>query len=223
MKKTNENLILLNIIFVISIVIANVVGCKIFNTGIYIGKYELAMSGGALTYAFTFLCTDIIGEIWGKKEAGMAVLYGIAGQLFAIFLIIATQYLHTNDQAMQDAYVTLLGQSPMFVVGSITAYFCSQKWDVFIFHKIREKWLSKHGNNKARWIWNNASTITSQAIDTLVYATISFGIGCGFFEMEGGFDLWMGIVLGQYLLKALMALLDTPIFYLLTKKTKEFA
>ena len=56
MKKTNENLILLNIIFVISIVIANVVGCKIFNTGIYIGKYELAMSGGALWYRWPALC-----------------------------------------------------------------------------------------------------------------------------------------------------------------------
>lgn len=215
MKRTDGNLVMLNIIFVVSIIIANVVGCKIINTGLYIGGIELAMSGGAITYAFTFLCTDVIGELWGKKEANAAVWRGFAAQLFALFLIVATQYTPTNNTAMQLAYDTLLGQSPYFVLGSLCAYLTSQTWDVFVFHRVRDFFAGRHN---LRWIWNNASTITSQIFDTAIYCVISFGFGLRMFWNEGGFDTLFGLFIGQYLLKVCLALLDTPIFYILTKK-----
>lgn len=209
---------MLNIIFVVSIVIANVVGCKIINTGIFLGGLELAMSGGAITYAFTFLCTDIIGEMWGKKEANAAVLRGFIGQLFALALIIATQYTPSNDVSMQHAYDTLLGQTPYFVAGSLCAYLASQSWDVFIFHKIRD---ALKGKQHLRWIWNNASTITSQIFDTAIYCIISFGIGLKMFWMENGLAILAGLFAGQYLLKVCLALLDTPFFYVFTRKQDE--
>lgn len=218
MKKTNENLILLNIIFVVSIVIANVVGCKIINTGLYLSGLELAMSGGAITYAFTFLCTDIIGEIWGKKEANKAVARGFIGQLFALALIILTQYTPTDNATMQQAYETLLGQTPFFVAGSLCAYLASQTWDVYIFHKIRSHF---DGKSSLRWIWNNASTITSQIIDTAIYCMVSFGFGLKMFWTDGGIGILAGLFAGQYLLKLGLAVLDTPFFYLLTRKQKE--
>lgn len=221
MKKKQSNLILLNVIFAVSIVIANMVGCKVINLPWTLFGLPLALSGGAITYAFTFLCTDVIGEIWGKEEAKKSVLYGLAAQLYAVALVVLTQLTPTNDVEMQAAYVRLLGQTPIFVVGSLCGYFCSQNWDVYIFHRIREKWMKKHNSNRHRWIWNNASTLTSQAIDTLLYATISFGIGMGFFFREGGIVELAGIVVGQYLLKCALAILDTPIFYLLTRNSNK--
>lgn len=214
MKATQNNLILLNIIFVVSIVIANVVGCKIIDTGINLGHLHLALSGGAITYAFTFLCTDIIGEIYGKAEAKKTVFRGFVGQVFAIALIVLTQYTPTADAEMQAAYVKLLGQAPMFTLGSISAYWVSQSWDVFIFHKLRDKWNAKQSR---RWIWNNISTGTSQIFDTVVYACISFGLGLGMFWQEGGIKTLLGLIAGQYLLKLCLAILDTPIFYAFTK------
>ena len=112
----------------------------------------------------------------------------------------------------------LLGQTPIFVFGSLVAYLCSQSWDVWIFHKIRVRF---NGNPKRRWIWNNASTLTSQIIDTAIYISIAFGIGLGWFMQEGGMMLVLGMVIGQYLLKAGLALCDTPFFYLLTHKYKD--
>ena len=208
---------MLNMIFVVSIVIANVVGCKVIDTGIDLFGLRLALSGGAITYAFTFLCTDIIGELYGKKEANATVLKGFIGQIFAIVLIVLTQYTPTTDTEMQAAYVKLLGQSPMFTLGSLVAYWCSQTWDVYIFHKIRA-----HFNAKAnlRWIWNNLSTGTSQIIDTAIYASVAFGLGMGWFFQEGGLSMWLSIVIGQYLLKLCLAILDTPFFYLFTRKEK---
>lgn len=218
MKKTNENLLMIYVIFVISIVVANIVGCKVIDTGWNLFCIPLALSGGAITYAFTFLCTDIIGEIWGKKEANRAVRYGFVGQLFAIALIIATQYTPTNDVSMQKAYETLLGQSPMFVLGSLCAYTCSQTWDVYIFHKIRNKFIYRKNGTKYRWIWNNASTCTSQIFDTAIYAIVAFGIGMGWFWKEGGLSMLIGIIIGQYLLKFCLAICDTPFFYWFTRK-----
>lgn len=217
MKKTNENLILLHIIFVVSIVVANIVGCKVIDTGMSFLGIPLALSGGAITYAFTFLCTDVISEIWGKETAKKAIKYGFIGQIFAIILIIVTQYTPTNNAEIQQAYVTLLGQSPMFVLGSLCAYGCSQTWDVWIFHKVRDYFEAKPS---LRWIWNNISTATSQIIDTAIYAIVAFGIGMGWlFSSEGRISLF-GIIVGQYLLKLCLAILDTPFFYLLTRKTE---
>ena len=68
MKKTDKNYSILLTLFVISIVIANVVGARTITTGIHLGPITLSTSGGAITYAVTFLCTDIVGEIWGRKK-----------------------------------------------------------------------------------------------------------------------------------------------------------
>ena len=218
MKKTSENLLLIHIIFVISIVVANIVGCKVIDLGISFFGLPLSLSGGAITYAFTFLCTDIIGEIWGKDCAKKAVKFGFIGQLFAVALIIITQYTPTSDASMQAAYEKLLGQSPMFVLGSLCAYLCSQTWDVWVFHKIRDYFKAQHGK---RWIWNNISTASSQIIDTIIYAFVAFGIGLGWlFDKETLLPL-LGIMLGQYLLKLCLAIIDTPFFYYFTRKSNK--
>lgn len=215
MKRSNANLITLNVVFVVCLIVANVVTSKVLDTGIHIGGVPVLIPGAALTYALTFLCTDVIGEIWGKKEANKAVIRGFAAQLIALALIILTMYLPAYDEEMQRAYRMLLGQTPIFVFGSLVAYLCSQSWDVWVFHKIRGRFC---GNPKRRWIWNNASTLTSQIIDTAIYISIAFGIGLGWFMQEGGMMLILGMVIGQYLLKAGLALCDTPFFYLLTRK-----
>lgn len=217
MKQTQTNLIMLNIIFCISIVIANVVGCKIINTGVSLFGIPLATSGGAITYAFTFLCTDIIGEIWGKQEANKSVKMGFCAQIFAIVLIVLTQYTPTDDLKMQNAYETLLGQSPYFVAGSLCAYLCSQNWDVFVFHKIRDRFKSKSNFAEWKWVWNNGSTMTSQIIDTFIYTIVSFGLGFGWLFDPTKYRMMLSIMLGQYLLKFCLAAADTPFFYYFTR------
>lgn len=219
MKKTEHNLILLNLIFVVSLVITNVTACKVIDF-FAIGNIPIR-SGAALTYAFTFLCTDIIGELWGKQEANLCVKRGLWMQIFALFLIIGIQYLPTQNQIIQNAYETLLGQNVWFVTASMTAYLCAQKWDVWIFHKIRDKFVNKDNDfTKHRWIWNNASTATSQIIDTCIYVFIGFGIGCRWFKHDNFLYEIIGIAIGQYCIKLLLAIIDTPFFYLFTKTEK---
>ena len=101
----------------------------------------------------------------------------------------------------------------------MVAYFASQSWDVFFFHKIRDKFIAKHGSTDGgRWIWNNASTMTSQIIDTVLFIGISFGIGFGWFFDRAMWPSLFAMMLGQYALKFILAALDTPFFYLLTRR-----
>ena len=77
--------------------------------------------------------------------------------------------------------------------------------------------MREQGTNKNRWIWNNISTATSQMIDTALFTTLSFGIGLGWLADQEMRKTLAAMVVGQYVYKLLLAVLDTPVFYLLTK------
>lgn len=219
MKKTNENLSLLRMVFAVSLVISNVVTAKLIYTGISLFGVVITLPGAALCYAITFLMTDVIGEIWGKKEANKTVMQGFICQVIATVLIIFTQFLPAADPEAQAAYNRILGQNHIFVIGSLVAYFASQSWDVWVFHKIRDRYIKKHGSTAGgRWIWNNGSTMTSQIIDTVLFIGISFGIGFGWIFNKDMWSTLAAMMVGQYCLKFILAALDTPVFYFLTRR-----
>lgn len=221
MKKTESNLQLLYMVFAIGLVIANAIGAKVFDTGITLFGAPVTITSGAIAYPITFLCTDIIGELWGKKEATRAVKFGVVCQALATSIIVIARYLPATEEAYQDAYVMLLGQNYMFVLGSIVAYLCSQTCDVHIFHAIRNAYIKKHGTTKGgKWIWNNVGTMTSQLVDSAVHVTIAFGIGFGWLFDSAMYTVLFNMVLGQWLIKVILAALDTPFFYFFTRNSE---
>lgn len=218
MKKTNRNLYLLYMIFGMALVTANCIASKLFNTGIMLNGAPVILTVGAICYPITFLVTDIIGELWGKKYADTAVLGGFICQILSTAVIIIAGKLPAADEVSQAAYQTLLGQNYMFVIASLTAYMCSQRWDVFVFHRIRDAYIKKHGTTKGgKWIWNNVGTITSQLIDSILYACIAFGIGFGWLFNAEMHSTLFNMILAQWLVKIVLALLDTPLFYWFTR------
>lgn len=204
-------------IFAVTLITANVVTAKLIYTGISLFGVTVTLPGAALCYAITFLMTDVIGEIWGRAEANRTVRWGFICQIICSLLIIFTQYLPAVDPSMQESYQSLLGQNWIFVIGSLAAYWVSQSWDVYFFHKIRDAYIKKHGSTKGgRWLWNNGSTMTSQIWDTLIFIGISFGLGFGWFFDRAMWPTLGAMFVGQYVLKFILAALDTPLFYLLT-------
>lgn len=222
MKKTQNNLYLLYMIFGVALVTANAIASKVFDMGFTIFGNEVTLTVGAICYPITFLVTDVIGEIWGKKESQLAVKYGFICQLVSTFIIIIARYLPAVDSGMQDSYVALLGQNWVFVIASLVAFLASQSWDVFVFHKLRDNYIKKHGTRDGgRWIWNNGSTIGSQLIDSIIYVLIAFGFGFGWLFDSSMHGMLISMVVGQFIVKTVLALLDTPIFYLLTRERKD--
>lgn len=218
MKKTSTNLMICAMIFAVALVISNVIAAKTIATGIPLFGSSILVPCAVICYCVTFLMTDVIGEIWGKKEARTVVLAGFGCQLLATALIIVGEVLPAASANMQQAYTMLLGQNAVFFAASMCAYLLSQSWDVFVFHKIRERVLARGGSAKSRWMWNNASTMTSQIIDTVVFIGIAFGLGMGWLFDAAMMPQLFAMMVGQYLCKFVLAAIDTPIFYLLTRK-----
>lgn len=199
MQKTQRNLILLNCIFVVSLIIANIVAAKVVTFG------WLVAPAAIVVYPVTFLITDLIGEIWGKAEANRTVKNGLICQLISLVLIGLAILLPVAPFAdNQAAFVGILGNTFRMVFASLVAYIAAQSWDVFIFHLLKDK-----TGDKYKWLRNNASTMTSQAIDTMIFITI------GFYGVVP--DIWV-MVISQYVIKFVFALIDTPFFYYLTRK-----
>lgn len=218
MKKTEKNLIVTIVLFVTALLSSNIISSNgMILTNIYLGKIQLLAPAAVLAYAITFLCTDIIGQVWGKKEANFAVICGLIAQVVCSGLIFLTPIIFKPWFVGSDTY-TALNSLGWFTLGSLIAYSCSQTWDVFIFHKIKDwvqKKLGTEKYNKHRWLWNNGSTMTSQIIDTVIFIGIGFGIGL---KMRG--TELVGLMIGQYCIKFCLALLDTPLFYLFTRERK---
>lgn len=197
MEKTNKNLLILNGIFITSLLIANVVSAKIVTFG------GLVIPAAIVAYPLTFLMTDIIGEIWGKEQANQSVKLGFICQLISLVLIGLAILLPVAPFADNQAeFKGIMAQSFRVVAASLIAYYCSQSWDVWLFHKIREKGT---GN---KWLRNNLSTMTSQVIDTAIFITIAF--------IGSVPNIWV-MIGSQYLIKCIYALLDTIPFYYLTR------
>lgn len=202
LKKDPKTLIMLNTLFATAVVMANVTAAKIIQVGWFV------TTSGMFAYAATFLITDIIDEIWGKKEAHRAIWYGFWAQILAL-IISGTALALPVAPFAKEGHVHLsavLGQSFRVVLASMVAYWLSQSWDVFIFTKLGKLTKGKH-----KWLRNNLSTVGSQLLDTAIFITIAF-----YGRVP---NIWQ-MIISQWLLKMICALLDTPFFYLLTRGYK---
>jgi len=175
-------------------------------------EITLLVPAGVVAYAATFTITDIISEVYGKRAAAIVVFVGFITQLLiplysftAIILPIAS---------FQKEYAKLFNKvfsvAPNIVIASIVAYLISQNHDIWAFHLWKELTRGKY-----LWLRNNASTIVSQLIDTVIFITLAFGV---LPSIIGGVFVPWGLIpymiLGQYIVKVIIALLDTPVVYL---------
>jgi len=123
-------------------------------------------------------------------------------------MTIALQFNPHPEDFAQGALETIFGFMPRILLASLTAFIISQLIDVYVFDKIKQKLP----DNKFLWIRNNLSTIFSQAVDTVIFVPIAF---IGVVSTE----VLFGIMLSTYLIKVLVAALDTPFIYLIKKVT----
>lgn len=152
-----------------------------------------------LSYAITFAVTDIISELYGRKSAEIAVRSGFLCKIVTVcFLQLCIWAEPADSWRHQEAYQQTFGLAPRILLGGLTAYLISQHLDVWIFHFVRGRTGPKH-----LWLRNNCSTLVSQFADTLIFVAIAF---------FGVVPLIPAIV-GQYLVKVLIAAVDTVIVY----------
>lgn len=215
----NNELTILYILFGGALITANCIANKMFYVGNWFGE-DIYLTMGIICYPFTFLLTDIIGEKYGKDAAYTAIVGGFIGQIASMALImvglgIPGIIFSEGLEAGAEAYMHVFGNGPMLILGSICGCLVSQTWDVWIFHVIRDAYIKKHGTTKGgKWIWNNVGTITSQLFDSAIFYGIAFGFTSGMTLVK-----YLITILVYWIIKAVIALCDTPFFYLFTKGT----
>ena len=204
MLTKDRKLNLLNVIFVSSILISNVIAAKL------ISIFGFAVPAGVVVFPISFLMTDVINEVWGKNEAMFTVKMGFLVSIMATALYTLSVKLPPHSSwGMQYEYSAIMSSVYRIVLAGLLSYFISQTVDVRIFHTLK----TAHKDKKL-WIRNNVSTITSQLVDSIVFITVAF---YGVVPTENIITM----ITVQWIVKLLLALLDTPFCYLLVKWAKK--
>lgn len=151
-------------------------------------------------YSMTFLLASYLREIFGKTQAIRAIWMGLIGECLFVF---ATQFALASPSApfwtQQEAFTTVFSITPRIFVASVSAYLCAEFTDVHVYHA-----LLRATGGRALWLRNNVGTITGQVVDSVIFYTVAF---------YGIVPDLVPLTTTTVLVKAVVALADTPIFY----------
>ncbi len=184
-----------------------------------------AVAVGVLPYPVTFLCTDFISELYGRKRANMVVWVGFVLNIWVMAILWVggmlpgwEQFDPVTGEMMRDA----AGRLPVFyevrtlafgaVAASMIAYLFAQFVDVYVFHFWKRLTRGKH-----LWLRNNGSTLVSQLVDTVAVILITQFFAHALPPPPEGTGLWQHLLLfivTGYVFKVVIALIDTVPFYL---------
>ena len=201
--------LLLGALFITSLVVSNLIFKKFFywypvDVEIF-GAKLFEISVGILPYPVTFLITDLISEIYGKKRANQVVVAGIFASFFSMLIVYvanavpATEWSPVNN----TLYTEVFGSTVIAVFASMMAYLFAQFVDIHIYHFWKALTQGRH-----LWLRNNFSTFLSQFIDT---ATVLLLL-CSFGEIE--WSKFAGLLISGFVFKVMVAATDTPFLYL---------
>jgi queuosine precursor transporter len=198
---------LLQVIFATSIVLANIIGIKIINV------FSLNVSMGIWLVPITFLITDMLAEVKGRKFVSNLIWSTAIALIFSLLFIQLSIIVGPAERFADNnpAFMIIFKNSARMFIASIVAFIISQFHDIWAFEFWKKKTKGKH-----LWLRNNLSTVVSQFIDTTIFIFIAF------YQMTPRFDfafMWQ-LILPYYALKIILALIDTPFVYMGVKWLK---
>ncbi len=203
-QKADALYLFLATLFITALIVCNLIANKFLTVDL--GFKTFVLSAGVLPYPITFLVTDILSEIYGRKKTNQVVMMGFAALIFTLFILwLGSMFPSIADSPVNDElYQAAYGNSWRVIMSSMVAYIIAQLVDVRLFHF----WKGLTGG-KYLWLRNNASTVVSHLVDTTLVVSVLF-VGVKSWNEIGEMirDGWM--------FKALAALADTPFLYLAT-------
>ncbi|WKD85819.1 Queuosine precursor transporter [Polaribacter huanghezhanensis] len=209
-QKSTSQLIylILAALFIASLVTSNLIFQKFFYwypfdiTLFDVKLFEISV--GLLPYPITFLITDILSEVYGKKKANQVVIAGIFASFFSLLIIFVSKHVPATSwsQVTDKTFLNVFGAAPLAVFASMMAYLFAQFIDIRVYHFWKKLTKGKH-----LWLRNNFSTFTSQFIDTLTVLILL----CSFYIIS--WDKFLGLLVGGVVFKMIIAILDTPFLY----------
>jgi queuosine precursor transporter len=180
--------------------------------------YAMIVPAGLIAFPLTFLATDLISEIFGRKKAQLLVWVGLGVNIFMILLMYINFRLPNAEgvsaglHLFDGVYSYMVGNT----MASMLAYLTAQTIDVRLFHYWKKRTGGKH-----LWLRNNASTMISQLVDSIAIMSILYFAG-HLGESVIGIKGLMILIINAYIFKFFAALLDTPVMYAVVALLKDF-
>ena len=222
-------------VFLTSLVLGNVIGTTKFVTIFSIdlpswlqaltpelvrngSNYTMSVPAGVVAYPFTFLATDLISELFGRKRAQMLVWVGFGMNVFMLLLMSINHWLPNSSgvsgglDLFEGVYQFMVGNT----IASMIAYLIAQSVDVRLYHFWKRLTKGKH-----LWLRNNASTTVSQLVDSTAIITILYLAG-NLGDAIDNVGAVIILILNSYLFKFFFALFDTPLMYLGVRLLKNY-
>ena len=206
MKKEKQKSFLflaLAALFIAALVVTNLIANKFVT--VPLGFKTFVISAGVLPYPITFLITDVLSEIFGRRKTNQVVMVGFFASLFVLFALwLGSQFdAIENSPVSNEVYNTVFAQSWRIILSSMLAYLVAQFVDVRVYHFWKKLTKGKH-----LWLRNNASTILSQLLDTSLVIFVLFVGSMTTGEM-------VGLIKDGWLFKVIFAAVDTLFIYLI--------
>jgi len=204
-------------LFIASLVCCNLIFQKFFTWSPFIAlgiDYTFELSVGLIPYPITFLVTDLLSELYGKRRANQVVIAGLIATVFVMCIVLIADAVPAVawSTAVDDAvFHTVFGLTAPAVFASMLAYLFAQFIDIRIFH-----FWKRVTKGKMLWLRNNFSTIPSQLVDTVMV----IGLLCFFGVIP--WEKFGVLALNGFLFKLMFAFLDTPLFYLTTYWARKY-
>lgn len=180
--------------------------------------YTMSVPAGVVAYPFTFLATDLISELFGRKRAQMLVWVGFGMNVFMLLLMSINHWLPNSSgvsgglDLFEGVYQFMVGNT----IASMIAYLIAQSVDVRLYHFWKRLTKGKH-----LWLRNNASTTVSQLVDSTAIITILYLSG-NLGDAIDNVGAVIILILNSYLFKFFFALFDTPLMYLGVRLLKNY-
>jgi uncharacterized integral membrane protein (TIGR00697 family) len=219
--------------FVANALIAESIGTKLFSLEKLLGLHPanftmfgqsgltFTLTCGVLLWPLEFVMTDIVNEYYGPKAVRIIsfTAIGLISYAFLMYFLAiglppadfwVTSSANQGVPDMQSAFSGVFGQGMRIIIGSLTAFLVSQLVDVWVFHKIKKRTGDKH-----IWLRATGSTIVSQLVDSYVVLFIAF---------SGKFTWQQILAIGvmNYIYKFTMALILTPLIYVVEKRIEKY-
>ena len=176
---------------------------------ILINAYGMEQTLGNVLFGATFLITDILSEVKGKKASQKAVNMSMLASVCFI-LLSQSWFLYTpceNDTVFPSIAV-IFSNTPRIMLTSLIVYFISQRFDVWAYHKWWSFTTKKFGDpKKYLWLRNNGSTLLSQLINNILFTL-------GSFLFVYDIPTLIDICMSSYIIFIVTSLADTPALYL---------
>jgi queuosine precursor transporter len=185
-------------LYITSIVASELMGAKTFTL------FGISASVAIFTLPLTFSVNDVVTEVYGKKRAVSFVKSGFVVLIFLLLFNLLALWLPASArfQASEPAYELIFAKSLRITVASLIAFWLGERFDVFVFSKIREK-LGK----RRLWLRNNVSNFIGQLFDTGIFMFLAF------YE-PGAFGFVLSLIWPYWLLKCAFSIAETPLTYL---------